>query len=194
MKLLQTEAIVILAYILCHGLTALLVTPLQSQISPHVTAFASLLYLPHGVRVLSAWLLGWRAVLPLCVGAFLSELIFTPAGMSGAASPVILASIAVGAVSAPVAFELLKLMGRNLYAGTGMRIHWSALLVAGILASILNSIGQAEVFSGLILPGSSMAVLAVYAIGDLAGLVAATLVLMMVFRWMRLAARPGATR
>ena len=45
------------AYILAHGLTALVVTPMQARLLPDVTMFASLVYLPHGVRVLSAWLM-----------------------------------------------------------------------------------------------------------------------------------------
>nr|WP_253949187.1 hypothetical protein [Mangrovicoccus sp. HB161399] len=171
---------------MCHGLTAMLVTPLQSRFLPDVTYFASLLYLPHGVRVLSAWLLGWRAFLPLCAGAFLSEVLFKPFGASDPVNPVILASIAMGAASPLLAFEAFKLVGRNFYAGRGLRIHWTCLLLAGAVASVLNSFGQATVFSGMILPENAANVAAIYAIGDLAGLVATTLVLMMIFRWVRL--------
>lgn len=174
------------AYILAHGLTALVVTPMQARLLPDVTMFASLVYLPHGVRVLSAWLMGRLAVLPLCLGAFLSEVIFTPAEISSPTDPTILLSILIGACSALLAFELLRLLGRNIYAGQKFRIHWKWLFLAGILASIINSIGQAFVFAGEILPGHSFAVLATYAIGDLIGLIVTTLVLMLIFRWMRL--------
>ncbi|WP_138466928.1 hypothetical protein [Poseidonocella sp. HB161398] len=192
MKYLQTFAVVALAYVLCHGLTAFLVTPLQSQVFPDLTRYASLLYLPHGVRVLSAWLLGWRAFLPLCAGGFLSEVLFTPAEFSSVTDPVILVSIAIGGSAAILSFELLRLLGLNLYAGRDARVHWRWLLVAGIMASLLNSGGQAVVFSGMLPPDRALGVLAVYAAGDLFGLVATTLALMMVFRWMRLA--PGYSR
>lgn len=72
MTVLQNFSVVILAYVLAHGLTALLITPMQSRLMPELTIFASLAYLPHGVRVLSTWLLGKRAFLPLFLGAFLS--------------------------------------------------------------------------------------------------------------------------
>lgn len=38
------------------------VTPLQSMFFPEFPSRASLLFLPHGIRVLTAWLLGWRAI------------------------------------------------------------------------------------------------------------------------------------
>ena len=188
---LQKFLVVSLSYVLAHGLTAGLVTPLQSLVLPEITTFASLLYLPHGVRVLSAWLLGRCAFVPLSVGAFLSEALFTPADLASATDPVILVSIAVGAAAAPAAFEILRLFGHRLYAGRPLRIHWSQLLWVGVLASVINSVGQSIVFSESILPEFSMTVVMAYAVGDLTGLVVTTLVLMMMFRWMRLASGRG---
>jgi len=79
--------VTVVAYILAHGLTAMLITPLQARLLPDVTSFASLLYLPHGVRVLATWLLGRVAILPLCVGAFLSEWMFAGAGIGSVTRP-----------------------------------------------------------------------------------------------------------
>ena len=186
MTVLQNFSVVILAYVLAHGLTALLITPMQSRLMPELTIFASLAYLPHGVRVLSTWLLGKRAFLPLFLGAFLSEALFTPAEISTPTQPLILLSIAVGAASAPLAFEAMALAGRRVYAGQRAQIHWKWLLLAGALASVINSAGQSLVFSGHILPDDSVAVVAIYAVGDLIGLIATTLALMLVFRWIRL--------
>lgn len=189
MPFLQNWFVIVVAYVLAHGLTAMLITPLQSRFIPEITAFASLVYLPHGVRVLSVWLLGKIAFLPLFVGAFLSELLFTPADVSRVTDPVILASLVVGAASAVLAFELFRLLGYNLYAGRKFRIHWKWLLLVGMLASVINSIGQSLVFSGLILSEAVSAVVMTYAVGDLIGLIVTTFVLMFCFRWIRL--RPG---
>lgn len=189
MTRLTPFAVVIAAYVLAHGLTAVLITPLQSRLLPDVTAFASLVYLPHGVRVLSAWLIGRLAFVPLSIGAFLSEVLFTPAEVSTAWDPVILLSIAVGAASAVLAFDALALAGRNAYAGRRARVHWTWLLLVGTLASVINSLGQSLVFSGDILPDHSVQVLAIYALGDLIGLIATALALMLIFRWIRLFSR-----
>ncbi|MGR3364534.1 MAG: hypothetical protein ACU0CY_10170 [Maritimibacter harenae] len=189
MTYLKSALFVVIAYVLAHGLTAFLITPVQSRILPDITAFASLVYLPHGVRVLATWLMGWSAVPALFVGGFLSEVLFTPDGITNVQSPVMLASIIVGAISAVLAFEVMRFLGHTLYAGQTLRIHWKWLLLVGVIASILNSIGQSIVFSAEILTGHALAVLAAYAVGDLVGLSVTTLILMLVFRWMRLSGR-----
>ncbi|KIC26758.1 hypothetical protein [Leisingera sp. ANG-M6] len=186
---LQSFAVITAAYVICHGLTAWVVTPVQGLFLPEVTVFASLVYLPHGVRVLAVWLLGWRAVLPLAAGAFLSELIFTDAGVRQVMESVLLQSIAVSAVSAFAAFEIARMFGWNLYAGQQRRIAWTSLLAVGALASLINSSGQSVVFSGLIFPEDQLPVMAVYAAGDLIGLAVCMLALTLIFRWFRLAGK-----
>jgi len=185
---LQTFGIVIVAYVLAHGLTAWLITPVQALLLPDVTDFASLAYLPHGVRVLATWLLGPIAFVPLALGAFLSELMFTPSDVSQATQPVILLSIVAGAAASPLAFEMMRGFGFNLYARQPRRGHWKWLLLVGWIASFTNSLAQSTIFSQSILPGEAVTVLVIYAIGDLIGLVVTTLLLMMVFRRMRLSA------
>lgn len=178
--------IAVAVYVLCHGITALVVTPAQKLFLSDITVFASLIYLPHGVRVLATWLSGWRAVIPLFAGALLSEVMFTPALVFDFLEPVILWSIFVGAMSAYVSFVLIKFLGRDLFADRERVMDWKWLLIAGAVASVVNSVGQVIVFSGLIVPDDLFAVLVTYAIGDLVGLYVSMLVLMMVFRWMRL--------
>ncbi|WP_291727658.1 hypothetical protein [Leisingera sp. F5] len=183
---IQSFAVITAAYVICHGLTAWVVTPVQKLFLPEITVFASLIYLPHGVRVLSIWLFGWRAVLPLAAGAFLSELMFTSSNVQQLMEPVLLESIAVGAFSAYAAFEIAWLFGWNLYAGQARRIAWTGLLALGALASVINSLGQSVVFSGLIFPRDQLPVMAVYAAGDLIGLAVCMVTLMLIFRWIRL--------
>lgn len=185
----QSFLIIAAAYVFCHGLTALLVTPVQQTFLSEITVFASLVYLPHGVRVLATWLWGWKAVFPLFLGAFVSELLFTPTQIQAFTEPVLLQSIAVGALSAPIAFGLFRLAGRNLYAGQSRRMNWKWLLLVGAVASIINSVGQSYVYSGLIVPEDAIAVLLTYAVGDLVGLMVSMLALMLIFRWIRVLKR-----
>jgi hypothetical protein len=191
---LQWFVVVTAIYVICHGLTAWVVTPIQNLFLPEITVFASLVYLPHGVRVLCVWLFGWRACLPLVAGAFLSELMFTDAGVRHLMQPVLWQSIAVGAVSALVAFELFRLAGRDPYAGRARHLAWTELLTIGALASVVNSLGQLLVFSGLIFPDNQLLVMAVYAAGDLIGLGVCMFALMLMFRWLRLATQSGPNR
>ncbi|MCG7627682.1 hypothetical protein MHM88_07690 [Epibacterium sp. MM17-32] len=182
---IKAMAVVTVIYVVCHGVTARIVAPVQGYFFSEITVFASVLYLPHGVRVLSTWLMGGRAAVPLVVGAFLSEWWFTEADIRALMQHMIWFSILVGALSAPVAFAILRLLGVLTQRDGARRMDWRRLLLAGMLASILNSIGQTVVFSGLMSPGHQLGVIVTYALGDMLGLVAAMLVLMLVFRALR---------
>ncbi len=182
---LTSMAIVAMVYIICHGLTSWVVAPVQAYFLGDITIFASLLYLPHGVRVLSTWLMGWRAVAPLAVGALLSEIIFTEADVRAMMEHVLLFSIAVGALSAWVSFEILRLFGASAYVGAGRRMNWRQLLGVGILASVLNSVGQTFVFAGVISPGDQLTVIVTYAAGDMIGQALSMVALMFLFRALR---------
>ena len=59
------------------------------------------------------------------------------------------------------------------------------MIAVGALSSVINSIGQTLVFSGLIDLEKIIGVWAVYAVGDLIGTIVCMVVLMLVFRWSR---------
>lgn len=178
--------IIVLAYVLCHGLTALVVTPVQSIVLPEETVFASLVYLPQGVRVLATWAFGWRAIPPLIVGSGIAAWLFTPAAELNFIEPALLESILIGATSAFLAFELSRLAGFNVYFGRTRQLNWKAMIIVGAISSVINSAGQTLVFSGLIGIEQLIEVLLMYAVGDLVGLIVCMFGLMFVFRWTRL--------
>ena len=177
--------IIIAAYVLCHGLTALVVTPVQSIVLPEITVFASLVYLPHGVRVLATWILGWKAVPALVAGVSISAWIWSPSEDLNFLEPALAGGILVGSASAFVAFEIARLVGINVYLGGSRRLKWKGLIAVGALSSVVNSLGQTLVYSGIIDLEKVIGVWAVYAIGDLVGLIVCMVVLMFVFRWSR---------
>lgn len=177
--------IIILAYVLCHGLTALVVTPVQSLILPEITVFASLVYLPHGVRVLATWAYGWKAVPALIVGTSLSIWLFSSSEELNFLEPGLIESILVGSASAYIAFEIARLAGYNFYFGASRRLRWKGMIAVGALSSVINSLGQTLVYSALIDLEKVIGVWAIYATGDVIGLVVCMIALMYVFRWGR---------
>lgn len=177
--------VIVFAYVLCHGLTALVVTPVQSIVLPEITVFASLVYLPHGVRVLAAWAFGWKAVPALFLGSSLSVWIFTPSAEFDFLEPALIESILIGSASAFIAFEIARLAGFNLYIGGSGKLKWKGMIAVGALSSVINSLGQTIVYSGLINLEDVIGVWAIYAAGDLIGLIVCMVVLMFIFRWSR---------
>ncbi|MEH6646679.1 hypothetical protein [Sulfitobacter sp.] len=177
--------IIVLLYVLAHGLTALVVTPVQNIFLPEVTVFASLMYLPHGVRVLATWAYGWKAIPALIVGSSLSAWLFSPSEDLNFLEPALIESLLVGAASAFITFEFARFVGYNFYFGGSVKLRWKGMIAVGALSSVINSLGQTLVFSDLIDWEVIIKVLAIYAVGDLIGLIVCMVVLMLVFRWSR---------
>lgn len=178
------------AYVIFHAITAFIVTPIQNVFLSEITVFASLVYLPHGVRVLATWLWGWKAFFPLYAGNLVSALIFNSSHAREVLDTAVIFSTAMGSLSALLAFELMRLLGRNLYAGQSRKINWRWLLLVGAFSSVINSIGQSLIHSGSILPEQAMSVLVTFAVGDLVGLFVSMVALMVIFRWIRLINEP----
>lgn len=63
-----TSAVLFAIYMASYIVVAVVVSPVQEMILPDVIRFASLLFLPHGVRVLSASLLGAKSVPAMVLG------------------------------------------------------------------------------------------------------------------------------
>lgn len=152
------------------------VVPVQNLFFPEYASRASLLFLPHGVRVLAAWLMGWRSALALLPGVFLA--FFYVAGME-VFTPSRLAAIIVAVTVAPATFEAFRLLGVNLAPRPDRTPCWSCIMIAGLAASMAGSM-----LTNLAL-GSAPVEYFAYVIGDMAGLFFLMLVLMLIFRWMR---------
>ena len=69
-------AVVFIAYCASYFFVEFLVFPVQMAVGSPQTTYASLLFLPHGMRVLSIWLYKERAVIPLFCGHLFIYILF----------------------------------------------------------------------------------------------------------------------
>ena len=184
-------AVIVIAYVASYGLTASLITPIQSKVLPEITVYASLMYLPFGVRVLATMFLGWRAIIPLMIGVRAAGMLLGPDPIAYWPDMLLLMSIVVGETCAYIAFEVFRLAGRNAYSIGNQPPHWKRVVLVGVLASVINSAGQTIVFgrfSDIMHPDGTFLV---YLLGDVIGLVAMMTLLMFIFRWIRLWGNPA---
>ena len=126
-------------------------------------------YLPHGAKVIAAWLIGWRSVpalLPatLLHGAYLSQFFGLTAGQ-------VMAFALVSATVAYLAFETFRLTHLDLYPGNGIDIHWRRLLLVGVVASVYNGVGIILIGDFALGLENQVALLLNLIVADLAGLV-----------------------
>ena len=167
----------VLIFVIYLGLVTVqyqVIMPIEAMMVEHNVALVSLLYLPHAVRVLGAWMYGPKSILAL-IPAAICEDFFARSG-TGPLTQADFIIPMVGALCAPVAFELMRVVRIDIYPKSTGVISWRSLVFAGLLSSIINSF-----FSTLFLEGrfpieDTFDVLTRFIIGDVMGLVIVLLV------------------
>lgn len=169
-------AVVSMLYIGAFVITFKIFLPLQDFTLPQFANYASILFLPHGVRVLVAWLYGWRAIILLAPGALLTHAYLY--GVSGFSGGYFFAAL-FGIICATFSFWILAKIGMDFRHRGGRIASWRDVLIAGSFASMLNAIGTTYFY------GSDLRSASAYFFGDLSGLLIAMTLLMLVFRIQR---------
>ena len=161
--------IVVVSYLASYLLVAKVLTPVQSQYILN-TELVSLLFLPHGVRVLACVLYGPR------LGAFylFAAGILTAfwAGNLADYDPLTLTILfAVGAFSVPIAFVFLEFIHEDTKIGLTKVNNNTIKTIAylALISSILNSIGHALVLDGFSAFEVQPRIILKFLFGDLLG-------------------------
>ena len=137
-----------LAYLVTFVVWRYLILPMEISLTSENAIFASFLFLPHAIRVLSAWLLGPKALIAMIPAGVAVSLI------SGTSPPqsyellleVMLATFA--ASSAVIAFEFMRICKIDAYPKDRGIVSWRTVVFGGVLASIINSLGSTWLKSG----------------------------------------------
>jgi uncharacterized membrane-anchored protein YitT (DUF2179 family) len=150
--------------------------PLQANYTPELAQYASLLFLPHGVRVLAGWLFGWRSIVLIAPASLYAHWLnlgaggFSVIGIAGAMS---------GVVCAALSFWALAKLGMDFRTSSKQAVNWRNVMLAGSFASFVNTVGMGLVYR------NDPSVMAGYLVGDISGMFACLLMLMLVFKLLR---------
>ncbi|KIC40020.1 hypothetical protein RA27_17010 [Ruegeria sp. ANG-R] len=150
-----------MAYVAASLLTFEVLMPLQNVFFPEYPSYASLLFLPHGVRVLSAWLLGWRAIFALLPGV---AIVFVMIGGWDVLLPSRLLAITIAVTITPAVFYACKALGWDLFPRADRKPCWLCVMGVGVITSVLVSGLTNMAF------GSATAEYVAFLIGDISGL------------------------
>ena len=167
--------LIFLAYLGLVAVQNLVIMPIETMLVERNVALVSLLYLPHAVRVLGAWMVGPKSILALIPASIIVYFVTRPDTGPSTQADIIIPMI--GALCAPVAFELMRVFRIDVYPKSTGVISWRTLVFAGLFSSIINSF-----FSTLFLEGrfpieDTFDVLIRFIIGDVMGLVLVLLIL-----------------
>lgn len=177
--------VTILAYLFAFVVHKHLIFPFEISFTSGNATFASFLFLPHAVRVLSAWLLGPKSLIAMIPATITTSLITDTSAhteyelLSHVLIPVF------SACSAVIAFEFMRFCKIDAYPKDTGIISWRTVLFGGVLASIINSLGSTWLKSVFFEPSELMEVIFRFIVGDTLGLLFGMLVIMSIFRQFR---------
>lgn len=177
-------AIVTMVYLIAFFLTFLVFFPLQEAVFGSVAFYANLLFLPHGIRLLAALFYGWRSVIFLTPASLITH--YYLSGWAGFEFLNLMSAV-VGISCAAASFQILKWLNLDFRNSDKYRLNWRYLLLAGVMASVLNSVGTNLFYNDFFTLDMAQSVI-FYLIGDVSGQFFMMLILMLIFRWMRLGA------
>lgn len=163
-------AVIFIAYLIAFPIVHFVVEPVQRYF------VSSLLFIPHGIRVIAAWLCGVRAILPLILAEFLGSMwLWQP----DVGTSVVLGSSMVGGLCVYLTFEVFRLTGIELQSGgkdSGLT-NWKSLILLAGIASIFNSIGKQIFFENLAPLADEILIVSMFWMGDTVGTLACLLLL-----------------
>ena len=144
------------------------------------TPYALLIFLPAGLRLLTTWYFGARAILPLFLGGLLTIWLYG----NYASTSLAVAQALVGSVSAYLAFELFRICGYDLYASAAATVrapvapHWRNLFLVGLFFSVFNGLLASILYYNTLSSDNFLSFMLIYIAGDMVGLLAVLMALM----------------
>ena len=174
-------AVIFAAFITAYTLVEFVVAPAQHYFVSSSTMVGSLLFIPHGIRVLAVWLCGVRAILPLILAEFLGGVFLWQPDVG---FDVLLGSSMVGGLCVYLTFEVFRLTGIELQSDgkdSGLT-NWKSLILLASIASVFNSIGKQIFFESLAPLADEILIVSMFWIGDTVGTLACLLLLIGVRR------------
>jgi hypothetical protein len=168
--------IVSIAFIVASSLTLGFVIPVQGLLSQYAIPEIGLVFLPHGIRVIAFHYLGWKAVLHMIPASYLFWALSNTSGSElDVLSPIVsMVACYIGFLGATVVVHKEDI---------GNKIStWKYFVIAGATSSVVNGLA----LSWLQFADTPLSALVGYVVGDTLGLAVCLVVLMYVFRLLRL--------
>ena len=177
-----TFLIVSVAYIVTFSLTFGFVFPLQQLLFSGISTQVGLLFLPHGVRVLTLYFYGWRGMFYLLPVSYLMILLSVEQTGQDLLAPV------VSLVCCYFGIQAIRLVFSDTISVSLKPQDWKLMVLGGVAASIFNALGLALLDHGqdsVVSNSTRLFEVLGYVTGDVLGLVICLLFMVYFFRMVR---------
>lgn len=173
---IQNFIVVTIAYLVAFALTTAVIAPIQSIYLSAVPPAISLLFLPHGVRILAAYFFGWHSILYLIPSGYLTHFLW----IETQGVDLDLTAPMVSIIASYIGVQSISLIPSIGFRDFNMSA-WKWLLLAGFLGSIFNGLGHGLLQNEFSLSTQILG----YAIGDVSGQFALMIALIYYFRYIQ---------
>jgi hypothetical protein len=173
---LNEFAVIFISFVLAYALVDFVVEPIQHQFLSGSVMAGSLLFIPHGIRVLAVWLCGASALLPLIFAEFVGGIFLWQPDLG---LDVLFGSSMVGGLGVYLTFEVFRLAGIEMRPDgkDSALTNWKSLILITSIASVFNSVGK-QIFFGSLAPLTDEIIsIAMFWIGDTLGTFACLLLI-----------------
>jgi hypothetical protein len=173
---LNEFAVIFISFVLAYALVDFVVEPIQHQFLSGSVMAGSLLFIPHGIRVLAVWLCGASALLPLIFAEFVGGIFLWQPDLG---LDVLFGSSMVGGLGVYLTFEVFRLAGIEMRPDgkDSALTNWKSLILIASIASVFNSVGK-QIFFGSLAPLTDEIIsIAMFWIGDTLGTFACLLLI-----------------
>ena len=174
-------SVVVICYSISYLVVFKFITPMQVHFISN-SNLVSLMFLPHGVRVLACVIYGARMGALYLFLASMLTISLVGVGAGGAHSYLtVTLQFFVGALCAPVAFVFLEFIHEDTKIGLTSVSHNTikTITTLALISSIINSIGQSLILDGLSVFAVQPRIILKFLLGDLLG----TLILFICLRF-----------
>ena len=156
-------------------------SPLQQLFLSAAVMPGSLLFIPHGIRVVATWLCGARAMVPLILAELFGTMVLWQPAIDFNA---MVGSSIVGGLCVYCVFEVFRLSGINLY-NDGEHcslVNWKLLIIIASIASVLNSGGKNMFLGDIPSELNDLSIVTLFWVGDTLGVVLCLLLMIFIKR------------
>ena len=158
--------------------------PLEKSLLAPYPYVASLVFLPHAVRVLGTVIVGPKVFFVLFPTILVSGY-FLFDSYEGAVSLRLIMDAAIGAGCSPLAYLLVKWINRNTPGFQLTLLNWRTVFLIGAIASVLNSAMRIMLLSDVNQLHDAVHGIVRVIVGDMVGLAIGLVALVFVFRLAR---------
>ena len=174
--------IVSVAYIVTFSLTFGFLFPIQQLLLSGISTQVGLLFLPHGVRVLTLYFYGWRGVFYVLPSSYLMILLSVEQTGQDLLAPI------VSLMCCYFGIQAIRLVFSDTISVSLKRQDWKLMVLGGVAASIFNGLGLSLLDhrqDSVVANSTKFFEVLGYVTGDVLGLVACLAFVVYSFRMVR---------